>query len=188
MKQTSYFSYKHQLEYYKRKTLNDKITWTVREAKVDWLSWNISQVDIVFNMGNSKNGNTKCIFAVKGYPKVFYIGIITHRGVSAHTRQIFHIKIHLQVEGPCVYFVKDGQGLVKIGKTKNLKKRMRALATANATLELLGAIPVGSERRAYNLEKELHNKLVEYNKQGEWFQLTPELHNFINLLEGYVKA
>ena len=67
--------------------------------------------------------------------------------------------------GEVVYFVRAGEA-VKIGRTKNLARRLRALATGSAApLELLAAVPGGRE-----LEARLHRQWRHLHLRGEWFR------------------
>lgn len=77
---------------------------------------------------------------------------------------------------PCVYFVKSQEtGRIKIGFTKNLKKRLSKMQTDSAeTLKVLFAfesLPVD--------EKTLHAALSDDRHHGEWFELTAELLEYI---------
>lgn len=70
-----------------------------------------------------------------------------------------------------VYFVVDpSHELTKVGKSKDIPKRMVALQTGNPTaLELMGWLDVHDD---YALERALHLKFANKRKRGEWFQLS----------------
>jgi hypothetical protein len=64
-----------------------------------------------------------------------------------------------------VYFLRAGDA-IKIGRTKNLARRLRALATGSAApLELLAAVPGGRD-----LEAQLHRRWRHLHLRGEWFR------------------
>lgn len=72
-----------------------------------------------------------------------------------------------------VYFLRDGERpYVKIGFTAGpLVKRLRALATANRRLRLLGIIMTGSGQRK---ETEVHQELHNTVRDGEFFYLSDQ--------------
>src|SRR5262245_20438799 len=64
-----------------------------------------------------------------------------------------------------VYFIRAGDA-IKIGVTRDVERRLRALATGSAVpLELLPTLPGG--RR---LEKKLHQRCRRFHVRGEWFK------------------
>jgi hypothetical protein len=72
-----------------------------------------------------------------------------------------------------VYFLRAGDA-IKIGRTKNLARRLRALATGSAApLELLAAVPGGRE-----LEARLHRRWRQLHLRGEWFRAGEALVRF----------
>lgn len=76
---------------------------------------------------------------------------------------------------PRVYFVQCGE-LVKIGTTKNPKRRVSALQIGNpSSLNLIFHIPGD-----VTVEKSLHERFSAYRKSGEWFRVTGELRAFID--------
>lgn len=78
--------------------------------------------------------------------------------------------------GSQVYVIKrKGARLVKIGVTRQLDRRMRALATgAGAELELLVAFP--GERED---ERTLHDRFDAYRKRGEWFEYAGPIERWV---------
>lgn len=73
------------------------------------------------------------------------------------------------------YFVSDELGRVKIGRSRNVDKRLKALQTSNsAILTLLGSIP-------QNRERMLHHKFASYRLRdnSEWFTLSEEIISYI---------
>jgi hypothetical protein len=67
-----------------------------------------------------------------------------------------------------VYLIKDiSTNYTKIGITKCVESRLRALKSANPTVSLFYSHP--AEHKA---EKELHKIFKEQNVSGEWFNLT----------------
>jgi len=75
------------------------------------------------------------------------------------------------------YFVRLGpSGLIKIGKTTNVERRIAIIQTsAPAKLVLLKAIP-------RNVETECHRRFKSIKSHGEWFKAKPELLEFIEQL------
>jgi len=64
-----------------------------------------------------------------------------------------------------IYFIQAGEGAVKIGFAKDVKKRFRELQTGNhETLKLLKEI-AGEEE----LEQEIHLLVNRYHVRGEWY-------------------
>lgn len=95
-----------------------------------------------------------------------------------------------------VYFIRPGDApVVKIGSTISpLQGRLQALQTANyQSLHVLGAIDIKkrhgltSDNRvellklAQAMERELHSTFAPRRIRGEWFHLTPELDQYIQL-------
>ena len=72
-----------------------------------------------------------------------------------------------------VYFLKADNGLTKIGRTKDLKKRMYHFTVKLPyELELIHAI---ESDYTVELEAQLHEKYSHLNVRGEWFNLTDEI-------------
>lgn len=71
-----------------------------------------------------------------------------------------------------VYFMRHDQ-IIKIGYSKNPRKRAAALASA----EILATEPGGVER-----ESELHSRFRAHRLHGEWFTPAPELLDYIDEL------
>ena len=77
--------------------------------------------------------------------------------------------------GEVVYFVANEQGLIKIGTSANVEKRMDALQTSSPSkLTLMLTVPGGVE-----LETLLHRRFKHLRESGEWFNGTKELKTFI---------
>ena len=75
---------------------------------------------------------------------------------------------------PKVYFIQNGDA-VKIGISQAPSKRMADMAVGNhADLKLLGVLPGGSKR-----ERALHARFEKYHIRGEWFQLVPEIKDYL---------
>ena len=79
-----------------------------------------------------------------------------------------------------VYFIKDGDK-VKIGHSIKPTVRMKSLQT-HSKLELLLTVPGGRPR-----EKRLHAKFRAFRGKGEWFDLVPEIANYIAGLKRRMK-
>lgn len=76
-----------------------------------------------------------------------------------------------------VYFVRPvGLNLVKIGYSRSVRKRVRDLQTANGgRLTLLCTM-----RGSISEERALHRRFASARREGEWFELTPEIESFIS--------
>ena len=69
-----------------------------------------------------------------------------------------------------VYFISDRCGHIKIGRTKDVGKRLEALQIAHALpLRLIAYICCGTSDDAIELEKILHSRFYLYRLNGEWF-------------------
>jgi excisionase family DNA binding protein len=75
-----------------------------------------------------------------------------------------------------VYFIQENNsGAIKIGWSSNIKKRLIAMQTYNASqLKLLGAFNGTSED-----EKRTQENFAKYRIKGEWFRPEKELMDFI---------
>ena len=77
-----------------------------------------------------------------------------------------------RISDPLVYFIQESTGLVKIGLTKNIEKRLKTYETHNPhTLKLLKIIRCANLKEAQRLERSLHKKFSEFKINGEWFAL-----------------
>lgn len=70
-----------------------------------------------------------------------------------------------------------GTGLVKIGKTGDIKKRLAAMRTGSPTELRLVAWLAG------DIESSLHTMLAAHRVHGEWFTYVPEVDRLIGLLD-----
>lgn len=77
---------------------------------------------------------------------------------------------YLEVNG-FVYFVRDVNGLVKIGCTSNIRNRKYGLKSRYGDLEVLRII---SCERMVRLEQYFHLRFKSKNIYGEWFELSKE--------------
>jgi Meiotically up-regulated gene 113 len=76
-----------------------------------------------------------------------------------------------------VYFVlNEDSNAIKIGRARDLGKRMKALQTSSpALLRLIRSIQVNSGKEAEALEKSLHLQFRSIRLAGEWFKAEAEL-------------
>lgn len=83
-----------------------------------------------------------------------------------------------------VYFVLNSDSnAIKIGKAKDLQKRLKSLQTVSPTkLQLLKAVQVMSEEEARTLESSLHRKFTTLRITGEWFRADKELVDYLEHL------
>ncbi len=70
---------------------------------------------------------------------------------------------------------------VKIGMTGNVEKRLRALRTYSwRPLRVLGLVSFnGQPLAAFNMEMLAHRTLVESRLEGEWFEYSDEVQDFL---------
>jgi hypothetical protein len=83
------------------------------------------------------------------------------------------------------YFITDGTGCVKIGKTENTSARLRHLQTGNPrALRVVLALPLGCEFLG-NMkpgdwdEDALHQRFSHQRVRGEWFKFAGPVRQFI---------
>lgn len=71
-----------------------------------------------------------------------------------------------------VYFIQEGErGPVKIGRAKDLLKRIETLQIGNSReLKLIAKLPCQSERQAHEMEQRIHRRLARFRVRGEWFR------------------
>lgn len=75
-----------------------------------------------------------------------------------------------------VYFVESGaDGPIKIGWSQDVERRIGELQVANAhKLRLLGVVPGTMQK-----EGELHATFSHLRMEAEWFQNSPEIHEYL---------
>lgn len=80
-----------------------------------------------------------------------------------------------------LYFIRSSGGLVKIGITSNIQKRLANLQTSNPErLHVWAFIPRGG----IALEKALHRKFINYRTSGEWFKISREIESLVDEMRG----
>lgn len=71
-----------------------------------------------------------------------------------------------------VYFIRDDNNLIKIGKAGNPYKRIKDFERGSTnTYELLYLIPCKDGKTAFNIEHKLHDNFAEKRLNGEWFDI-----------------
>lgn len=81
-----------------------------------------------------------------------------------------------------VYFLraKDNSQLIKIGKAKNVERRVAELQTGcHVPLVLMGSLPLHSEKHAEHIEERIHRHFRRYRVRGEWYRSAKPLREFI---------
>jgi len=71
--------------------------------------------------------------------------------------------------GNNVYIIKSINNIYKIGVSKDIKKRLSSLQSAN--FELLQIHRTFKCKTPYVMEKDVHKKFNRFRKRGEWFVL-----------------
>jgi hypothetical protein len=87
-----------------------------------------------------------------------------------------------------IYFIlNQDSNAIKIGRAKNLEKRLKTLQTSSpARLQLVKFIQVNCLDEAEALEKFLHNQFNALKLTGEWFRAEAELLEYIqNIKENH---
>lgn len=81
-----------------------------------------------------------------------------------------------------VYFaLNQDSNAIKVGRTRNLEKRMRTLQISSpARLHLIKFIQIDSYNEAEALEKSLHQQVSALKLSGEWFKFEGELFEYIH--------
>jgi hypothetical protein len=83
-----------------------------------------------------------------------------------------------------VYFIlNEDSNAIKIGRAKDLAKRMKALQTSSpARLKLIKSVQVEGGEAAQALEQSLHKQFFEIRLAGEWFKAETNLLEYISQL------
>lgn len=83
------------------------------------------------------------------------------------------------LEGWCYLYVIAGSDVVKIGRSLNPHTRLYELQSGHdVPLQLLVAVPIHA-----SLEKAIHRRFDHLKRQGEWFELSAEMTDFIAHLQ-----
>jgi len=78
-----------------------------------------------------------------------------------------------------IYFIQsENKGLIKIGFTGDLSKRIKLLQNMSPVKLKL----IASQKGSINDEKKLHQRFKKYRAHGEWFDPKKVLMNYINKL------
>lgn len=75
-----------------------------------------------------------------------------------------------------VYFLAQNNFMIKIGYSKDIRKRINSLKTASPYPLLLLGYVEGDKKE----EKRIQEMFCKYNVQLEWFQVNQEILNYIN--------
>lgn len=101
--------------------------------------------------------------------------IKTEKFNAEYLNNLFRDAIEIENPSYFVYFVSDAR-FVKIGIAKEPYKRLIDLQIGNAMpLSVLYLIPLRDENSARIVEHKLHNFYSEYQKSGEWFDISDKL-------------
>jgi len=74
------------------------------------------------------------------------------------------------------YLMTDNSGLIKIGKSLDVLKRVKDFRNGNSTISLIAYLK-------NDIESELHNRFRVFNVKGEWFNLSPD--QILDLISEY---
>lgn len=109
---------------------------------------------------------------------------------NKNTDEIYFTYSLLETEKvACVYFVRNENGQVKIGKTKDLKKRLQQISTtvknyANQKV-LIERLIIAPEYFISEIETELHHFYKDKRAYGEWFDVEDYTDDYAYLEEFY---
>lgn len=80
-----------------------------------------------------------------------------------------------------IYFIQgEPDGPIKIGQTRDIRKRLRELQTAShEALRVVHAIPV-HELNLVELEHRIHEHLAAFRVRGEWYLESPVLWRIVH--------
>jgi len=83
-----------------------------------------------------------------------------------------------------IYFIlNEDSNAIKIGRAKDLTKRMNTLQTSSpAKLKLIKSLQVEGSKEAHELEQSLHKRFDEIRLAGEWFRAEVVLWEYIDQL------
>jgi hypothetical protein len=95
----------------------------------------------------------------------------------------------MPLRGPCkanpnrqpeyIYFIKAGNGLVKIGAAANVQERFKTLKLMSpVSLSIVFII-----NETLQMEKNIHRMFKHLRKHGEWFIFNNEIKHFIKTYE-----
>jgi hypothetical protein len=123
----------------------------------------------------------------QGENQEYRLSLVTPGIEKAHTNFILP-EIKLDVEGwgkEGVYFVQDKDGLIKIGLSNKISKRISQYKTHRAGLRLVGVIGCAPRYLTYN-ENLLHRLWSDFVVTGEWFAPVRPLIRYITAFKsGY---
>ena len=77
-----------------------------------------------------------------------------------------------------IYFITDGEA-IKIGKTNNVKNRLRVLQTAQPRELKCVKVIECEEDNVDRVEQSLHTKFKKAHIRGEWFDFTEDIKSYL---------
>lgn len=92
--------------------------------------------------------------------------------MTVHTYETVQQEMQQVLTGSCVYIIKTGKNLYKIGKTRDLLKRLNGYHTHLPVLFRVVRQYIANNMT--ELEESLHIVFQHKRIKGEWFQLTKE--------------
>jgi hypothetical protein len=165
----------------RRNKIKARCSYALKHSAEVWAR-NQRNPDRVQNGGNSYVSNGALIaaaiyqdFPVEPIPRTFNAMIGNARGRSFDWPLVQTAEVVASITGPSIYFISAGDGLVKIGYSRNVDKRMRVLSTASPRpLQILLTIPgTRSDESAF------HEMFKAERIRGEWFLLSSRIEDFI---------
>jgi len=106
-------------------------------------------------------------------------GLLRQRASRERRRDLVRAGLQEDQTCPVVYFVQGSEGgLIKIGHTNDIAKRLVSLQTGHPTLLTL----LATEQGGPELERVLHTRFAHLRGRGEWFANAEELLTYIGNL------
>ena len=105
------------------------------------------------------------VLSLVHYPCHLYNESIMEKVINVFCHRLQHSTVDNSKNGTQTYILTDETGLYKIGKSKDVKRRVRSLMIGNPNIRLVARIPK-------DVESVLHDLFKEKRVAGEWFRLT----------------
>jgi len=135
---------------------------------------------------NITNRITCVLGVITSCPYEFILGKLEGKNFYPETKQTIRFE---GTVGHSVYFMlstMQGKNVIKIGRSNNIESRLKGFRISNPDIKIVGYVPHPSFEDSVKMESALHRKFKHLRITGEWFQVTPEIRNYITQLNRYV--
>ena len=153
----------------------------VNKTNIQWLNdWRpIANMPLVFEVWGAPIAEEFSVAEGAQFFRAADLGMAAAGGVAVEAEPAAPDELQLDAYtgSDHVYFLQaQSLGLIKIGTSSNVSKRIAALQTASPdALTVLGCIPGDCE-----IERSLHARFAEERVRGEWFTPSERLVDFID--------